>query len=45
MRCQDCSHTDACVAVLLVLVYGFSNSLTLAALDVLGRVDDLVATK
>lgn len=33
------------VALLLVLVLGFLNSLTLAALDVLGRADDLLANK
>lgn len=33
------------VALLLLLVLGFLNSLTLAALDVLGHADDLLANK
>lgn len=33
------------IALLLFLVLGFLNSLTLAALDVLGRADDLLANK
>lgn len=33
------------VALLLLLVLGFLNSLTLASLDVLGHADDLLANK